>query len=113
MKAMDLNKEKPAEVKGLGWGEDHLFAAIALAAIRVHDSDSAKEKGLTLKEICAMDHRMRAAEDRLVLRLFRAFGRNCIPVLTKYLEEAGMTEDKIEDALVPFVNYFNEKLGLN
>ena len=44
--------------------------------------------------------------------LFRAFGRNCIPVLTKYMEGVQSPED-LDDNILLYARGFAERLGLN
>ena len=61
---------------------DIVFAVRALAVIRVHDSEEAKERNLTIREICDVDPWLKEHSESLMHYLFRAFGRNCIPVLT-------------------------------
>lgn len=64
-----------------------LFAVHAVAILNVHDSPEAQEKNLTLRAICAEDDYMRERVDDLTCRLFRTFGRQCLPVFGDFLEE--------------------------
>lgn len=62
------------------------FALRALAVIAVHDSEAAQARNLTLRQISDADPYLREHSESLTACLFRAFGRNCLPVLEKYLE---------------------------
>lgn len=73
--------------------ESIVFALHALAVIQVHDSEAAKEKGLTIRDICEKDPYMSSHSESLTSCLFRAFGRHCSPVFLKYLEGVQTTSD--------------------
>lgn len=91
---------------------DIVFAVRALAVIRVHDSEEAKERNLTIREICDVDPWLKEHSESLMHYLFRAFGRNCIPVLTKYMEGVQSPED-LDDNILLYARGFAERLGLN
>lgn len=80
MNRSDMPTDGPTNPAGVS------FSLHALAVIAIHDSDAAKERGLTIKEICAADTYMEGVSDSIAFMLFKAFGRNCIPVFQKYLE---------------------------
>ncbi len=69
------------------------FATRAIAVVHVHDSDAAKARNLTLRQICDADGYLKDHADSLTMSLFRAFGRNCLPVLESYLEGTQSAQD--------------------
>lgn len=80
MNKNDVPKTNPTTPSGVS------FSLHALAVIEIHDSDEAKKRNLTIREICQGDTYMESVSDSIAYLLFKAFGRNCIPVFEKYLE---------------------------
>ena len=87
------------------------FATRAMAVIQVHDSAEAKARNLTLRQICCADEYLRDHADTLSAYLFRAFGRNCLPVLQSFLE--GVQEPaELEATVRSYARVIQHNLGL-
>ena len=87
------------------------FAIRALAVLRVHDSDAAKAKGLTLRQISEADFWLNDHLDGLTSQLFRAFGRHCEPVLRKFMLDVE-TEADLEAHVTKIQKQLEQDLGL-
>lgn len=110
-KEMELNPGGVASNSGAKDPVGVMFATRALAVVQVHDSEEAKSRNLTLRQICCADEYLRDHADTLSAYLFRAFGRNCVPVLQSFLE--GVQEPaELESNVRSYARVIQHNLGL-
>lgn len=110
-KGMDLQNEGTAP-ENLGKDPAGIaFALRALACINVHDSEAAQKQELTLRQISDADPYMKEHGESLTAYLFRAFGRNCTPVLMRYLQGVQSPED-LEVNIKAYARKLESILGL-
>lgn len=99
-------------VKGHVHYTDTTLALHCIACIAIHNGGGSKGQYLSFRQITEADDVMRTSDNQLVREYLCTFGNQSLPMLPRFLEKSGLTEEQISEKVTKIIETINAKINI-